>query len=143
MILSDRKYDRALVELELDAQPYRRVLCRSRDGFPHLPFINLVVLLLLHSLDQLFLLFSFRKTPDAAICLPAARRHQWVDPIDSWRCTQPNLQCPSVCENSWPQSLVTAAEPCSSRRLEQGPPAPFSQALPKPAISASAPVLYP
>jgi hypothetical protein len=71
MILSDRKYDRALVELELDAQPYRRVLCRSRDGFPHLPFINLVVLLLLHSLDQLFLLFSFRKTPDAAICLPA------------------------------------------------------------------------
>ena len=57
MILSDRKYDRALVELELDAQPYRRVLCRSRDGFPHLPFINLVVLLLLlllHFLGQLF-----------------------------------------------------------------------------------------
>jgi hypothetical protein len=53
------------------------------------------------------------------------------------------LRLPLTLRNSWPQSLVTAAEPCYSRRSEQGPPAPFSQALPKPAISASAPVLHP
>ena len=117
------------------ALPNSTVLCRNRDGFPRLPFINLVVLLLLLLLHFLGQLFAF------------------LFPQNSWCSNMFTCWLMHGCGTTLappPQSAKQlASKPCDSGRalffqaIRTRPPTPFSQALPKPAISASAPVLYP